>query len=252
MKVEYNYTGRKKIHLNEVALSFIEKRQGGYDINMDFDLSRLDLNESSKVYIEASYQGFFQSIYVGTFEQPINSYNGSLKKELTTWIESLKCVLKIVDEEGSIGMIKAISPKIDGDVVKIDGGTGGKKSFLPVVQGDLGEVPWKLEIDECSVTLIVNNKIEDVKNVLLNDPVKRSLIFPLVMREIVTKIVSVGDYSIEGDEWYIVWNKYISRHLKIKFPDSSNVSEERNDEFINETVEKFCRLQKSTSKLESN
>lgn len=252
MKVEYNYTGRKKIHLNEIALSFIQQKEGGYDINVNFDLSRLDLEASCKIYLEVSYVGFFQSIDLGTFDQPIHPYNGVLNKELNGWIESLRCVLKVVDEEGSIGMIKALSPKIRGSVINIDEGTGGKKSFLPVIQRDLGEVPWKLQIEQYSVTLIVNKKIEDVKNILLNDPVKRSLIFPLIMREIVTKIVSARDYSIEGDDWYIVWNKYISRHLKIDFPEESNASDERNEKFINETVDKFCRLQKSASQLKSN
>lgn len=252
MKVEYNYTGRKKIHLNEVAISFVEQRQAGYDINVNFDLSRLDLEASSKIYLEVSYVGFFQSIDLGTFDQPINSYNEVLKKDLCPWVESLKCVLKIVDEEGSIGMIRALSQRIKGSVINIDGESGGKKSFLPVVQKDLGEVPWKLQIEQYSVTLIVNQKIKDVKSALLNDPVKRSLIFPLVMREIVTQIVFIGDYCIEGDEWYVVWNKYISRSLKVEFPDGGNTTDERNQEFIDEVVDKFCRLQRSASQLKSN
>jgi len=249
VKREFNYTGRRKIHLNQIKLRFVEQRDGSYSINISFDLTQLNLQSSLKVYMEVSYMGFFQVIDFGTLDQPKNTYSDVLKHELAPYIDSLKCILKIVDEESDIGLIKAMSPRIRGSVVKIDGGQGGKKSFLEVVPRALGEVPWRLEYDECSVTLLINDKIENKKYLLQTDPIWRSLIFPSVVREIVTKIVSISDYTIDGDEWYIEWNKYIRRHLKIEFPDEANASDEIKNEFINETVDKFCMLIKSTSRL---
>ena len=251
MKIEFNYTGRKKIHLNEFRLSFIQFEKN-YIVNVDYDLSRLGLHENDKIYLELSYQGFFQSICLGTVQDPIKLQNTLLIKELASWIESVRGSLKVVDEEGVVGLIRAKSPMTRGDIIDFEGKRSNRRSFLPVKQEDLGEVPWKLEFETYSVTLILNNKIDDAKFILLNDPVKMALIFPCIVREIANKIVSLRDYSLEGDEWFVDWNKYFSGKLKIKFPDSENATEEEEIEFVDSVVSKFCDLQKSTSKMKSN
>lgn len=251
MKVEFNYTGRMKIHLNEFRISFTQI-ENKYFANVEFDLTRLELNNNYKIYLELSYGGFFQSINLGTIQHPINLNNTPLVNELVLWIESVRGAIKVVDEEGSIGLIRAKSPWTRGEVIDFEGKKSGQKSFLPVNQVDLGEVPWKLKFDDYCVTLLINDKLDDAKYILLNDPIKMALIFPIVIREIVNKIVSIKDYSLEGDEWFVDWNKYFSGVLKIKFPDSENATEEEENEFINNTVAKFCEMQKSTTKMKSN
>ena len=251
MKVEFNYTNRRKIHLNEFRISFIQI-ENNYLVNVEFDLTRLKLKDNDKIYLELFYQGFFQSINLGTIQHPINLNNIPLIKELVPWIESVRGSLKVVDEEGRVGLIRAKSPWTRGEVIDFKGKKSGQKSFLPVNQVYLGEVPWKLEFDDCSVTLLINDKLDDAKYILLKDPIKMALIFPVVIREIVNKIVSKKDYSLEGDEWFVDWNKYFSGVLKIKFPDSENATEEEENEFKNNTVAKFCEMQKSTTKMKSN
>jgi hypothetical protein len=251
MKVEFNYTGRKKIHLNEFRLSFTQF-ENNYLVNIDFDLSRLKLQDNDKIYLELSYQGFFQSIYLGTVQNPLNLRNTPLMRELVSWIESVRGALKVVDEEGEVGLIRAKSPMTRGEVIDFEGKRSGRRSFLPVIQVDLGEVPWKLEFETYSVTLLINDKLDDAKYILLNDPVKMALIFPAVIREIVSKIISIKDYSLEGDEWFVDCNKYFSGVLKLKFPDSENATEEEENEFVNHVVAKFCELHKSTTKMKSN
>ena len=251
MKVEFNYTGRKKIHLHEFRLSFIHF-ENDYLVNIDFDLSRLNLNENDKIYLELSYQGFFQSIYLGPAQAPINLHDVPLISELVPWIENVRGTLKVVDEEGDVGLIRAKSPMTRGEVIDFEGERRSRRSFLPVIQVDLGEVPWKLEFETYSVTLLINNKLEDAKYILLNDPVKMALIFPAVIREIVNKIISIKDYSIEGDEWFVDFNKYFSKVLKLQFPDSENATDEEENEFVNGVVAKFCELHKSTTKMKSN
>jgi hypothetical protein len=251
MKVEFNYTGRRRIHLNEFRISFLQF-ESTFLVNVEFDLSRLDLDGSDKIYLELSYQGFFQSIYLGTIQHPINLNNTPLVKELVFWIESVKGAIKVVDETNEVGLIRAKSPMTRGDILDFEGKRSGQKSFLPVNQVDLGEVPWKLNFSPYSVTLLVNNKIDDVKYILLNDPVKMGLIFPLVIREIANKIVSLKDYSLEGDDWFVDWNKYFSRVLNLKFPESEFITQEEEDEFVNSAVAKYCEIYKFTTNLKSN
>lgn len=252
MKLEFNYTGRKKIHLNEVVLHFIENK-GNYNVHLECDLARLDLDQNNKLYLEVSYQGFYQVIDCGTIEirNPLSGI--FLNSDLSEWIESVRCSIKVIDESEEIGLIRAVSPRITPSIMDVDGNTSRGKSFLPVVQKDIGEVPWKLEVEPYSVTLVLSDKLDDVKNILKNDPVKMSLIFPVMIREIAIRIFDSEEYSVAGDDWFVPWNKYFEKVLKITLPseDVELTDAEKND-FVNNVVEVFCRIQKSATKLKNN
>jgi len=153
--------------------------------------------------------------------------------------------LKVVDDTEEAGLLLGVSRNIrpvgDGD------GGAGQQSILPVNPTDLGDQVWRLNFSNRRPWLEVNSAIPDIMEVARSDRRFFSLVYPAVIRQILTRILVIdGWYSPDGnpDDWRVQWLKWgIHWH-----PDKARPAEGERDkvqdewlDWIEEVTTAFCQ-----------
>jgi hypothetical protein len=240
MKRRLNYTDRKKIKRENIAINLI--RQNGtivaFAVNK-LDLKELNLPSEGRVYVEAYYRTELKRFDFGT----AGSISNPSPCELSgmAYPENLKFRILVVDP--SDGKILAHADRISPEE------PAEKKPILPVEFSDLGNEIWRVEYegDEGSPILIINNRIPNIQNIAKQDAQFLIYVYPQVIREVLTYMVFIDgiDSTIEpSTDWHGDWIKFV-RQLGVDFPETlnkndGNFSEEDALRWINDTVTAFC------------
>jgi hypothetical protein len=112
--------------------------------------------------------------------------------------------------------------------------------LLPVdVQPDLDGLPWIVEFRDEAV-LVLNGKIPGIKDRIRNDPIFRGLVFPTVLREVLSRALYVeGSTSGEEDGWAGQWIRFGTRLLGEEPPAEGDAHDLTR--WMDDTVKEFGR-----------
>ncbi len=240
MKRKFNYTGRKKIEMEKVAIRLI--RENG--LIRAFSLDRLEIEDlglpaEAKIYVQAYYKTERRQFELGTVGKRTSTTNFSLAG--LAYPENLKFRVFIVapDNGRILAHITGISPEVHME----------RKPILPVEFKDIGNAIWRVEFEgeEESPVICINNKIPNIQNISKTDPQFFIYVYPSVVREIFTYMVFIDkiDSSIDPSiDWHAEWLNY-SRILgvqppEILNPEDSNFDEKEALKWIETVVEQFC------------
>jgi hypothetical protein len=243
MITRINYTGRAKLSHRMVQITLLDTVDSRrFELSWDFEGK---VPADSRIYVEATSSGspFIKRFPFGTVGLPVSPPDTDLS-DLPG--ESVNFTIKVVDESEHIGRLlglaEGIREKGDGD-----SGEGGRQPILPVNATDLGERVWKVKFAE-RPWLEVNNQIPGIMSLVKSDEVMFALIFPEVIRQILSHVLLVerfDDCEGQGDDWRCQWLKYgvfwhPDQERPPELPETPEVDRTEFDEWIENVVNGFC------------
>lgn len=238
-----NFTERVRIPRAAVRIILRRESDGVLAFDPSLDFSGLAAPRDARVYIDAHYRTSYMRFDCGTVGGLTIPENRRLSE-----IDSGSVVrfrVKIVDDTTSDRRILAAADDI---TLSSDSGDGGARvSLLPVNFSDLGDVPWRVEIEAAGAVLELNNRIDGIERLARNDAAFFALVYPAAVREILVRILLVEgwDDTEEWDEWWSLWLRW-GREL-VDAPLPADQDERR--EWIDDVVSAFCGRHRIVEKM---
>lgn len=214
MPRRFNYTGRKRVNREDCLIQLVENdRKLTFDANIRLAGYGLEtLAPPPRVFIEA-YRGassLWRRFDFGTAGAVTSPANRSLA-DFGTGIDvlfRLKVTSEGVDKGKLLASADQISPTLP----------DGKRPSLPLIShiasDDIGHELWRVEFDEHGShipVLKVNNRVPMGVDQFVIDPEFRALFAPVVMRQVLSRILIVdrdlGDEDDESD-WRQRWVRF--------------------------------------------
>lgn len=208
MRRRFNYTGRERIVHKDVNISLSEF-DGRRRFFMDIALGAYGLPADGQVWVEAYDRNKLSRFSFGKVANP--------KETEPCWLDdftdndSFLFRVKVVDATDRsrlLAVAKAISPIGDDDEA------GSAKSLLKLASKPLDGRPWKLEFDAAdNPILFLDSDIESANSLPRSDGFFQALVFPIVVENILRKILINDKFSPstdvqEDDEWKAAWIQF--------------------------------------------
>jgi hypothetical protein len=204
-----NFTGRKKIPRSRVRIVV-----HGDDLRRTFDaelkLDGLELPAVAAVYVEAYHRSAYRRYDFGTV--------GRLGPPADRSLDGLPVAsplfrVKVVRQGRSIGRILAAAERVVPE--RADREDEQRQSLLPVEYQDLGERIWALDLEADWPRLILNERFAGIRDFARSGPEFLTLVYPEILRTILTRIVRDPDLDPDGDEddWSTLWIRFVRREL---------------------------------------
>lgn len=233
-----NSTGRRRIPRDRVTIEVFDGNPRSF--NALIDLTEFDGPPDAAIVLEATCAGVnhVARFTWGTLSQPVAPANRILSD---LHGENVFFSLKVIDRSVRFGRILGVAENIR----PLKGGektAAGCRGILPVERVDLGDELWKLDFKTHDVFLLVNERIPEFADRVKFDPAVYALIYPTIIREILSQAMSECPESEDDDErWPALWLRFAA-HLH---PDHRRapVDEDADarSEWIDEIVVAFCR-----------
>ncbi len=233
-----NYTDRKRIRHSSVSIA-LDNSTNPVSFNARFDLESYTLEPAARVFVEAYRGNSFMRFDFGTVGKPVPPSNRQLSEIEGGNFSRFR--VKVVDDDS--GRLLAATTTLSPDKNQHD----ELEPLLPLHLVELGNQVWKLHFDSEGVRLQLNRRIERIDEIAKNDPGFRALVFPAVVRDVLTYIIFVEkEEDAEEDEWspWNKWLKFVSGFYPDTYPgpwrEESRTDEESHLEWIDGAVGAFC------------
>ena len=252
MKSEFNYTQRQRIESKHLQIELIEPTDGGfYSFNVDLDLEELQLPPEAPLVVEASRGSSSMRFPWGTAEQPLAPANRELSD--VPLVPSFRVMALAPDDSRLIlALANQVKPRWERAQAI------GASELLYLLEEDLGQEVWRLDLPEGEElpVLKVNSSIDGISRTVRQDPAFRSLVFPEVVRSVLTKalLIEEAEPGDEGGYWY-GWLGFVSQFHNEECPglsESGTDAEGRQkalQEWINGAVEAFTQKRFNASDI---
>ncbi len=234
----FNFTGRRKLShaLFDIRLQAGPPRQ----FTATFDISEYRFPRDARLYFEAfsSGSGIVARFPWGTaaIQTPPEDRN---LEELPG--ENVNFTFKVVDESESIGRILGVARGIA--LNRAAEGEGERRqSLLPVNPVAMSQEIWRVSFQQDTPWLEVNSNVEDIMARAQGDPAFTSVVYPAVVREILTEALMIrGIYDVEDtDRWEGRWLSFGQRfHPDLAAPPEVEDTDTQR-EWIEQVVKGFC------------
>ena len=227
----FNYTGRHRIEHQQVHIRLEVRENKAPTFS-----ARLDLPDSipghCRVFIEAYRKQTSQRFDFGTVSR--------LKAPTSTEISEVDLAgkllfrVRVIDDSTGAGSVVA-----SGERIAPQDALGNTNSMMPILAADLGEVPWKLDIDGTDdyPTLCVNRAIPDAKSRFEADPVLISLVLPAALREVLVSYVFLTPDDEKEGSARLNWLDFAEFLVP---PPDDDADRETQSQWIDEVIAKFC------------
>lgn len=245
---KFNYTGRKKLKRQRVDISVADERPYK-SFTATLDLKGLGLSDDAKVYIEPYYKSSFMRFHFGTVANPHTPENTILTDIPSTSI--IRFRVKVVDETTKLGRIIRVADKIKPKNLEE---SGNRMSILHIDwDKDLDQQIFRITFpDNDYPRLEINKRIENAKELVKSDPIFRSLVFPVAVRQVAERIaLTWEEFDEEDSSWQSTWLKFIKDvlHVNVEVEFEEN-NEDEISHWVEEIVAAFCRKNKFRTKFE--
>jgi len=228
-----NFTERAKIPKSSVRFEVRRGEDGVLCFDAEMALGDIDLPPHARVYIEAWYRTSYMRFDCGTA--------GALsipRDRRLTEIDSRDVVrfrVKVVDNSAGEHRIVAVADDIL--AVARSGSEAQRVSLLPVSFEDLGDEVWRLHYELTGPVLELNNRIAGIEQTAKHDARFFALVYPAVVREILTRILIIEQHpAAEDDEWWSLWLRWAAELTGTPVPPESD----EHESWIAEAVAAFC------------
>ena len=226
-----NFTGRQRI-LNADLVITVNGESGGpisFSISK-LELDRYDLPANAKVFVEAYKRMSYMRFDCGSVGAL--SISDALRLSDFRSPEGIKFRIKITDVEQQRGQLLA---ELSG-IVDLR-----RESLLPVEpSNELGQEVYRLDFSDEELTLLINKDCGDWRNVV-TEPIFVSLVYPNVVRMILTKLVhseSRPGMEEEGS-WMAQWQRLGSQLAGDTIPAEDDI--EICELWVELAVGEFCK-----------
>ena len=241
---EFNYTQRKRIESKHLQIELIEPNNGGlHSFNVDLDLEELHLPSDAPLVVEASRGSSVMRFPWGTAGQTLAPANRELTE--VPLVPSFR-VMALAPDDSRLILALANQVKPRWELAQAPGAS----ELLYLLEEDLGQEVWRLDLPEGEElpVLKVNSNIDGISRTVRQDPVFRSLVFPEVMRAILTKamLIEEAEPGEEGGYWY-GWLGFVSQFYSVECPGASDSDANEDNrqkamqEWIDDAVKAFTQ-----------
>jgi hypothetical protein len=238
-----NFTERTKIPRAAVRIALRRESDGTLSFDPSLDLTTVTAPGSARVYIEAHYRTSYMRFDCGTLDDLAIPQDRRLYQIDSSSVVRFR--VKVVDNEKGEHRIVAAADDI---TVSADSeGGAARVSLLPVNFRDLGDLPWRVELESGGPVLELNNRIEAVERMARNDAAFFALVYPAAVRLILTEVLLVEEYDAheESDEWWSLWLRWARELTELPLPEDR---EERRG-WIEEVTAAFCGRHRVIEKM---
>ena len=239
---EFNYTQRKRIESQHIRITLAQSGEGGTSsFTAEVDLADLQLPADAPVVLEAARASFarrFEWGTVGSITPPPNREISDVGDKPT-----FRIMVLTPDASRRILALGKVTPKVGQD------DSSGSEGLVFLKEEDLGQEVWRLDFGETddAPVLKVNSSIEGISQAARYDPAFRSLVFPEVLRAVLTQaiLVQAADPEYEDGFWH-GWFGFVSQFHQDECPNATDYEspeEYRKEvgEWIDLVVESFTR-----------
>jgi len=234
-----NSLGRKRISQSCVVIEVHDGDPRTFDA--EINITEAGFPDVASVVLEGTSAGSsivqrFDCGTVGSLIQP----RGEMLDQLTG--QNVFFSLKVIDRSERIGRLLGVADNIRPEKTG-EQTVSGRKGILPVERRPLGQQLWKLDFQEHDVYLFVNSEVPGLSESVRSDPVFYALIYPEVVRQILTRaIANGGDPEANDDTWSTLWLSFARKiHPTHANPPEASEMEEI-DEWVELVVMSFCDL----------
>lgn len=239
VKRRINSTGRKRIERKCIEINMMECLPGEpLSASVTLDLQEQGFPGSASVVIEAYRRSSGMRFDCGTVDTP------SVPEPLVlTEVDrggSVLFRLKVIDndlEPGKLlGSAERLRPK-DGD------DSEDRRSIFPVLNRDLEEDVWKVEIEHGDgPKLILNTRVPNFSYEVRNNLMTQGTLLPAALRFVLEELVRLSDTGESEDEsdWKEKWLRYCDAELGIKDDPRNLQGDEAKKDWIDYAAKKFC------------
>lgn len=226
----FNYTGRSRLKRSDVIIELFSADDGGAEFEALFDLTKFKQRHADALIVVEAYLGSsFERFDFGTIDKPASDGRHCL--ETFRADDALLFRVMVVDTSLKPGRLVAIAKSIRP--------TGPNEihitSLLAVHVDSLDNVVYKLKFPEDDLPLLILNEELDltfdqgIKAIARGHPLFVSLVYPSVVRDILSRILLVERREAETDDEPSWVGKWI-RFAKSKNPEPvPHVDEESDD-----------------------
>lgn len=245
-----NYTGRRNIARSAVTIRLLEERDGERAFTAEYDLSGMRFPGDARVYIEAYNADSYMRFAFGTVAEPEVPKDTRLVDITARPLPKFR--LKVVDETHRYGLLLGVADRVI--PLHRDEDLRNKDSLLPVDFVDLGERVWRLDLTDSPV-LELNRRIESIGEAARSSGGFLGLLYPEVLRRILHEVVVVEahtDPTSDEDDWKTLWLRYACSVPGVEPPpnEAAPDARDRRAEWVERTVEAFCRARDARRKFE--
>ncbi len=244
---QFNYTNRKRIPREKVQIKLREQGKNPPAFDAAIDLKELKLPEAARVYVEAYYRDSYMRFDFGTV-----THVGSQDERSLRDIDNREVIyfrVKVVDPSGEHGKILA---EVDGIIPNASDGPGLRVSILEVrFEENLGSQAWSLELSDAATPVLIVNKRVGSKEYVRSDDAFFSLVYPAVVREILTRIVVIDghEYDLDNDDWWQRWLYFVCSLPNVGQPPGGDDDFSIKYEWIDVAVKSFCEVQSACGRF---
>ncbi len=247
MKRSINFTDRKRLDNTAFELEVFERNNGPSELQIKMHETCMPKMPVSPIeattWIEA-----YRGTRVMRFKMGLRAYRERSKRLPLSQFdpnEPLLFRIKVVDQNDKSHPILAWRDRIRPLTYASNGQK--KKSVLPVLPCDLGSVAWEIDWTEpLRPVLKVNSRINEAQNVtsiVKNDPDFAALVFPAVVKEVLTGLLLRENADTEEDsdqnEWLIFGTRLAGYGCPRNEEDEEN-DREKVDVWIKDVVHSFA------------
>jgi len=239
-----NYTGRKKIPRSRVTIR-VATANDMQRFSADYDLTGLRFQQDARVFVEAYNSTSYMRFPFGTVGQREEPLDTRLTEITPRPLARFR--LKVVDQTKRYGLLLGVADQLI--PLRPDQDLKEKESLLPVDFVDLGDRVWRLDLSNGPV-LELNKRVELIGEAARSGGSFVGLVFPEVVRRVLSYVVlELGetDPAADDDEWHCRWLRYAT---KLPGVDEIPGTKDEREQWIETTVEAFCRAHQSRHKLE--
>jgi hypothetical protein len=197
-----NYTARQRLDRGAIQLSLADPDERPARVRAAVRLPQ-GLPAHARIHLEAHQRTTRMRFDFGTVERPGFAEGFAVLSEFDD-PNAVLFALKVTAAHGEhAGLLLA-----DRDGMRIDAADADedRESLLPVAPGELGEDVWRLDFGSAGPMLMFNRTITDWRSFAVENRV-RSLIYPAVLRQVLTRILIIDDWvDLEDkDDWRTKW-----------------------------------------------
>jgi hypothetical protein len=179
---------------------------GARHFDAEIDLSEVRVPADASVFVEAYQRADFMRFDFGTVAKMVAPDHRVLT-EIGSGVRPLFRV-KVVSRPRPLAKILALADKVL--PIDVANDEDARRTILPVEYVDLGSRIWHLDMEREWPTLCLNTRIADIREIARSDNAFHALVYPEVIRRILTEIIreDANDESLDPDDWPSLWLQF--------------------------------------------
>jgi hypothetical protein len=232
-----NYTNRLRIKREHARIIVRDQGRGKYYFDATLGLSGYPLPGEAAVYVEAYRQAQYMRFSFGKVGS-IHIPNDRVLRDFDS-AEGILFRVKVVTRTDPKGLLLAEADQIR--PLNLAEEDSNLIPLLPVKpDANMGDEIWRIDFDDQETLLLINSTIGDW-HAMAQDPVFLALVYPMVFRTVLLRILGKEDYrdTEDMDDWRARWLRFA---ITLGLPEPPDTADEPAVElWIDNAVAAFAR-----------